>query len=58
MEVKDLKPEERGKKDHIKVYMLTHRKKRVQEEAERLGMSDTQFLLMCYNAWAQANHRA
>jgi len=57
MEFKELKPEERGKKDHIKVYMLTHRKKKVQSEAERLGMSDSQFFIMVLNYWLQANHR-
>ena len=45
-------------KDHIKMYVLPHRKQKIQETAKSLGFSDSQFLLQCYNFWSQHNNKS
>ena len=45
------------KKERVYVYLLPHRKKRLREIADQLGMSDSTFLIMTYNHWMQTNNK-
>lgn len=45
------------KKERVYVYLLPHRKKRLREVADQLGMSDSTFLIMTYNFWLQHNNK-
>jgi predicted DNA-binding transcriptional regulator len=59
MEEKELNYKEQRavKKERVYVYLLPHRKKRLREIADQLGMSDSTFLIMTYNYWLQNNNR-
>jgi hypothetical protein len=50
--------EKNVKKERVYVYLLPHRKKKLREIADQLGMSDSTFLIMCYNHWLQNNNRS
>lgn len=56
-EIQDNKQSRAVKKERVYVYLLPHRKKRLREIADQLGMSDSTFLIMTYNYWLQNNNR-
>jgi hypothetical protein len=54
----DNQDEKTLKKERVYVYLLPHRKKRLREVADQLGMSDSTFLICCYNFWLQHNNKS
>ena len=54
----DNQEEKSLKKERVYVYLLPHRKKKLREVADQLGMSDSTFLIMCYNFWLQHNNKS
>ena len=54
----DNQEEKNLKKERVYVYLLPHRKKRLREVADQLGMSDSTFLIVCYNYWMQNNNKS